>query len=78
MKQVMCRHAEDDFNALMTASGMTDAGAEVFSVVWTGRTNMLAYVVFARYEAPVTPDSIDEAIGRRLDSGEYQRVSMFA
>jgi len=69
MKKVTCRHAEDDLNALFTAQGMTDAGADVISVVCTGRTNMLAYVVFARYEAPVTLESIDEAIERRLASG---------
>ena len=72
MKQIICRHAEDDFNALMVAQGMADAKADVFSVVCTGRKNMLAYVVFANYETPVTSDSIDEAINLRLFPGEVQ------
>ena len=66
MKEIICRHAEDDSEALRVAQGMADAGADVFSVVWTGRKNSLAYVVFAKFENPTTPVSIDKAIVRRL------------
>lgn len=69
--QVICRHAKDDFEALMTAQGMEDAGATVFSVVWTGRSDtVLSYVVFAKYEAPTTPDVIDDMIKRRVFPNE--------
>jgi hypothetical protein len=36
MKQIMLRHAEDDFAALLIASGMAKAGAEVFSITNNG------------------------------------------
>lgn len=36
MKQIMLRHAEDDFTAMLIASGMTKAGAEVFSITNNG------------------------------------------
>jgi hypothetical protein len=69
--QVICRHAKDDFEALMTAQGMEDAGAYVFSIVWTGRSDtMMAYAVFAKYEGPTTPEVVDEMINRRMFLGE--------
>jgi hypothetical protein len=64
---VICRHAKDDFEALMTAQGMEDAGAYVFSIVWTGRSGTtIAYAIFAKYEGPTTPEVVDEMINRRL------------
>jgi hypothetical protein len=36
MKQIMLRHASDDFTALLTANGMAKAGAEVFSITNNG------------------------------------------
>jgi len=73
--QVICRHAKDDFEALMTAQGMEDAGAFVFSIVWTGRDGTtLAYAVFAKYQAPTTPEVIDNRIARRLLPDEVPNV----
>jgi hypothetical protein len=36
MTQIMLRHAEDDFAALLIANAMENVGAEVFSVVSNG------------------------------------------
>ena len=46
MSAIMLRHAESDFSALLIASGMTKAGAEVFSVTNNGpaRPNAFATV----------------------------------
>ena len=66
MEQIICRHAKDDFEALLTAKGMASAGADVFSVVWTGRSGQLAYVVFAKYDAPITTEAIDTEIEKQL------------
>ena len=66
MKQVILRHAESDYDALMVAQGMEDAGANVFSVAWNGKPGtMLAFAVMGKYCDPVTVEAIDEAIERR-------------
>ena len=69
--QIICRHARDDYSALMTAQGMEDAGADVFSITLNTETNSATrFVVFAKYDPDVmcatSPDQIDEAIMRRL------------
>lgn len=66
--QIIVRHAQDDFFALMTAQGMKDAGAEVFSVTLNQTTQrMLKFLIFAKYDASkVTPEAIDACIQKRL------------
>ena len=66
--QIIVRHAEDDFFALMTAQGMEDAGAEVFSITPNQTTQrMLKFLIFAKYDAgKVTPEVIDDCIQKRL------------
>ena len=59
---IIFRHAEDDFYALLTAQGMEDAGASVFSIVYTGDRGMLSYVIAAKHSDEVTTDQIDKAI----------------
>ncbi len=56
MNHVLCRHCEDDFDALLTAQGMTNAGCEVFSISSNGQhTRMGAmiettkFIVWGRY-----------------------------
>ena len=67
VSKIIARHAKDDFEALMTAQGMENAGACVFSITWTGKyDSMMAYVVFGKYEPPITPDEIDKSIERVL------------
>ena len=58
---VLCRHAKDDFDSLMTAQGMEDAGASVFSIVSWVR----GLVIFCKYE-DVEPDYIDQCIAKRM------------
>ncbi len=36
MKQILLRHANDDYTAMLIASGMTKAGADVFSITNNG------------------------------------------
>ena len=69
MKHILLRHAEDDFRALIIAQGMERAGAEVFSVSYNGQSepNIMGFthgrfIVWGRYEDPVTCDLIDSAI----------------
>lgn len=65
---IIVRHAADDFGALLTAQGMEDAGAQVFSVT-LNHTHYEArrFLVFARYDPDsVTPDQIDEHIQKLL------------
>ena len=62
MAQVLVRHAEDDFRALQTAQGMEQAGATVFSIVNLGSNRQFNLAIFARFDAPVTVNAVDEAI----------------
>jgi hypothetical protein len=66
--QIIVRHAKDDFYALMTAQGMEDAGAEVFSITLNQTTQrMLQFLVFAKYDPnKITPDGIDACIQKQL------------
>lgn len=71
MAHIISRHAEDDFIAHQIATGMEKAGASVFSIASDGQakypTAMAShtrFIVFAKYEPPLTPDLIDMAIDR--------------
>jgi hypothetical protein len=71
---IICRQAEDDFNAFLIAQGMENAGAEVFSISHNGMHQRFGamipsakFIVWARYEAPVTPNGIDEMISREME-----------
>jgi hypothetical protein len=64
--EVMCRHAADDFIAMMTAQGMEDAGASVFSIVYTGERGVLSYVIYCKFDKRTHIDAIDKAIASRL------------
>jgi hypothetical protein len=81
MKQIMLRHAKDDFTALLTASGMSAAGAEVFSITNNGPAvpnAMVAphvtdhirpqkFIVWARVRYDAHCDECDKEIGKRLN-----------
>ena len=54
------KHAGDDRIAHHVAQGIEDAGAKVFSISQTGHF----YTVWAKYEYPVTPETIDDAINK--------------
>lgn len=71
-QQVMVRHGATDYDALTIASGMEAAGADVFSVVYTGDRGYMSYVIFAKFSPPVTLDEIDDAIEKKL-TGEDLR-----
>jgi len=72
--QIIVRHAQDDFFALMTAQGMEDAGAEVFSITPNQTTQrMLKFLIFAKYDASkVTPEAIDACIQKQLFPEEVE------
>lgn len=81
LKQIMLRHAEDDFSALLIASGMTAAGAEVFSITNNGPAQPNAmfaphvtdhirpqkFIVWARVLDAAHMDECDKAISERLN-----------
>ena len=76
----MLRHAEDDFDALLTASGMTQAGGEVFSITSNGPARPKGgfgfapqmedyhrpqkFIVWARVRDNAHIDDCDKAIGK--------------
>jgi hypothetical protein len=70
MKHILIRHAEDDFHAMVIAQGMTNAGAEVISVAFNGTRkggfngsiDISRFIVFGRFEDPLTCDEIDAGI----------------
>ena len=70
MAQVIVRHARDDFYALLTAQGMEDAGAKVFSMTvlpngW--------FDIWAKYDSAMTnPDKIDESIDNAIEPPEKE------
>ena len=66
--EIICRHAKNDFEALMTAQGMEDAGASVFSITLNSGNDSFRFIVFAKYDPAciVSPDKIDVAIEKRL------------
>jgi hypothetical protein len=68
MADIICRHAQDDFFALMTAQGMEDAACYVFSVTYVpSAPSRLSWVVWGRYQSTeTTPKEIDKCIERRL------------
>lgn len=72
--KIICRHANNDLHALWTAQGMEDAGAAVISVSHNGMRHpegalipSSSFIVWAKYDDPVTPDLIDAAIERAFD-----------
>jgi len=72
MADIICRHARNDFSALMTAQGMEDAACYVFSVNHVpSAPPMLRWVVWGRYQSTeTTPVEIDKCIERRLSPSE--------
>lgn len=46
MTEIIYRNAADCFEAYLVAQGMQTSGADVFSIVWTGKENSkLAYAI---------------------------------
>ena len=68
-RKIIVRNAVDDFYAFLTAQGMEDAGATVFSISYDGQHQQQGalipcskFIVWASYADPTTPDEIDSAI----------------
>lgn len=77
---IICRDANSDFDAFRTAQGMENAGAEVFSISHDGMhqpygamVSSSKFIVWAKYKAPATPDSIDEMISAEMGTGSEER-----
>ena len=74
MKQIIHRIATSDFNAQLTAQGMTNASCEVFSITYTPDKkgyNDFRWAVWGRYDDVVTDSSaIDDAIEKCLHPEE--------
>lgn len=72
--KIICRHADNDMEAYRIAQGMEDAGATVFSISHNGMRQLEGalipssrFIVWGKYEAPLTPDAIDDAISGIID-----------
>ena len=70
--EIICRRAESTFDAVATAQGMENAGANVFSITFNpGMNPMFSFSVFAKYDRElVTPTEIDKAISVQKCSGK--------
>ena len=70
MKQIIHRIATSDFNAQLTAQGMTNASCEVFSITYnpdTAAYDPFRWVVWGRFDDAVTDlYAIDDAIEKCL------------
>lgn len=71
--RIIARQADNIVEAQHVAQGMENAGASVFSVASDGyRRNVgqqrahTCFVVWAKYDAPLTPTEIDKAIERAM------------
>ena len=63
-QQILLRSALNDFDVILTAQGMEDAGATVVSVFPVSGW----FQVLCSYDPDKsTPDNIDECIGKQID-----------
>lgn len=74
MANIIMRSAQDDFYALLTAQGMENAGANVFSI---SNRNMdasdsslipLKFIVWAKHNNSLTVEKIDEFIDAEIEA----------
>jgi len=70
-QQILLRSALDDFNVMLTAQGMEDAGATVISVF---PVRDLFQVLCSYDPEKSTPDDIDERIGQQIDIHHNKHV----
>lgn len=73
MSKIIMRHGRDDFDAFRIAQGMENAGAQVFSISPNGTHQLegalipcTKFIVWAKFEDPVTPDQIDAMIEKEF------------
>jgi hypothetical protein len=70
MKQIIHRSATSDFNAQLTAQGMTNASCEVFSITYNPHKKAyddFRWSVWGKFDDAVTDlDAIDDAIEKCL------------
>jgi len=71
--KIIARRADTDIEAFITAQSMESVGASVFSVTYDGMRSPLdrlapdsRFLVWAKYDEPLTPDDIDAAISKAL------------
>lgn len=74
MTRIMVRHANNDFEAMLTAQGMENAGADVFSITHAGMHQPLGalapsskFVVWAKVPSADMFDAIDAEIEKEFD-----------
>lgn len=77
--RVMCRHAEDDFDAMIIANGMGAAGAEVFSVTfdrhsqpWGALAPHAHFIVWAKVKSDADIDAVDISIDE--EQAKYRKA----
>ena len=72
--QIVLRHCNDDFGALMTATGMNDVGVDVFSVTDAGGQPFASstgrFIVWGKASDSLNLDDMDAAIRKRKERGE--------
>jgi hypothetical protein len=74
MAKIMVRHANNDFEAMLTAQGMEEAGADVFSITHDGMHQPFGamipsskFVVWAKVASDELFDEVDKAIAREFE-----------
>ena len=71
--KIIVRHADTDTDAFLIAQSMESVGASVFSVTYNGVRSPLGgvepssrFLVWAKYDEPLTTDAIDDSISKAL------------
>lgn len=71
--KIMCRPANNDFEALLTADGMEDAGLNVFSITQNGMHQphgamvpVSKFLVWAKAEDEEAMAAADKAIAKQM------------
>lgn len=77
MAKIMVRHANNDFEAMLTAQGMESAGADVFSITHNGMHQPFGamapsskFVVWAKVASDEMMGAVDESIAREFKQRE--------
>jgi len=72
--KIMVRQGKDDFEALLVACGMENAGAEVISIAYNGKhlqqgamQHCSKFTVWARLPEGTSIDDVDKSIDAQID-----------
>lgn len=74
--KIICRHAEDDFRALLTAQGIENCGGVVFCITSDGSDTYSTalsphtrFIVWGKLPDVISTDEMDASIDKELAGG---------